>query len=140
MLPSVSPFSQEAASISYVHPSGLTETQRRSNVHTPPCPMPALRIQRPALVLVVAIAAVAVHLHAQAPAPRPVFRGRYDLVQVDVSVLDKKRHPVRGLTAEDFSIFDDGQPRQIQAFTEVYLPGRVRAQDARGTSRCRGTS
>ena len=85
---------------------------------------------RPALVLVVAIAAVAVHLHAQAPAPRPVFRGGTDLVQVDVSVLDKKRHPVRGLTAEDFSIFEDGQPREIQAFTEVYLPDRVRAQDA----------
>ena len=85
---------------------------------------------RPALVLVVAIAAVAVRLHAQAPAPRPVFRGGTDLVQVDVSVLDKKRHPVRGLTAEDFSIFEDGQPRQIQAFTEVYLPDRVRAQDA----------
>ena len=45
-------------------------------------------------------------------------------------MLDKKRHPVRGLTAEDFSIFEDGQPRQIQAFTEVYLPDRVRAQDA----------
>ncbi len=130
MVPSVSPFSPEAASIPYVHPSGLTETLRRSTVHTPPCQMPAPRMPRPALVLVVAIAAVAVHLHAQAPAPRPVFRGGTDLVQVDVSVLDKKRHPVRGLTAEDFSIFEDGQPRQIQAFTEVYLPDRVRAQDA----------
>jgi VWFA-related protein len=92
--------------------------------------MPALGTLRVALVLVVATAAVAMHLHAQAPAPRPVFRGGTDLVHVDVSVLDKKRRPVRRLTAEDFSIFEDGQPRQIQAFTEVYLPDRVRAQDA----------
>jgi VWFA-related protein len=92
--------------------------------------MPTPGVPRPARVLVATIAAVAVHLHAQAPAPRPVFRGGTDLVQVDVSVLDKKRHPVRGLTAEDFSIFEDGQPREIQAFTEVDLPDRVRAQDA----------
>src|SRR4051812_3357101 len=59
---------------------------------------------------------------AQAPAPRALFRGGTDLVQVDVSVLDKKRHPVRGLTAEDFSILEDGHVREIQAFTEVYLP------------------
>jgi VWFA-related protein len=82
------------------------------------------------VLVVVAIAAVSLNLHAQSPPQRPVFRGGTDLVQVDVSVLDGKRHPVRGLTAEDFSIFEDGQPREIQAFTEVYLPDRARAQDA----------
>ncbi len=82
------------------------------------------------VLVVVAIAAVSLNLHAQSPPQRPVFRGGTDLVQVDVSVLDGKRHPVRGLTAEDFSILEDGQPREIQAFTEVYLPDRVRAQDA----------
>ena len=86
---------------------------------------------RTARVLVVAaIAAVSLNLHAQSPPQRPLFRGGTDLVQVDVSVLDGKRRPVRGLTAEDFSILEDGQPREIQAFTEVYLPDRVRAQDA----------
>ena len=83
--------------------------------------------------LTAAIGLVAVHLQAQAPPPRPVFRGGTDLVQVDVSVLDKKRQPVRGLTAADFSIFEDGQPREIQAFTEVHLPDRVTAQDASWT-------
>jgi VWFA-related protein len=83
-----------------------------------------------ALVVVIVAAAGAVYVRAQAPPPRPVFRQGTDLVQVDVSVLDKKRHPVRGLTADNFSIFEDGQPRQIQAFTEVYLPDRVRTQDA----------
>ena len=86
---------------------------------------------RTARVLVVAaIAAVSLNLHAQSPPQRPLFRGGTDLVQVDVSVLDGKRRPVRGLTAEDFSILEDGQPREIQAFTEVYLPDRIRAQDA----------
>jgi VWFA-related protein len=54
-------------------------------------------------------------------------------VQVDVSVLDGKRHPVRGLTAADFSILEDGQPREIQAFTEVNLPDRVQSRDAAWT-------
>ncbi|MEO8075072.1 MAG: VWA domain-containing protein, partial [Acidobacteriota bacterium] len=87
-------------------------------------------MSRPARVLAAAIAAAAVHLHAQAPAPQPIFRAGTDLVQVDVSVLDGKHHPVLGLTAQDFSIFEDGQPREIQAFTEVHLPDRVQAQDA----------
>ena len=82
------------------------------------------------VLVVVAIAAVSLSLHAQSPAQHPLFRGGTDLVQVDVSVLDGKRRPVRGLTAEDFSILEDGQLREIQAFTEVYLPDRVRAQDA----------
>ena len=86
---------------------------------------------RTARVLVVAaIAAVSLNLHAQSPPQRPLFRGGTDLVQVDVSVLDGKRRPVRGLTAEDFSVLEDGQRREIQAFTEVYLPDRIRAQDA----------
>src|SRR6476620_7319642 len=82
------------------------------------------------VLVVVAIAAASLNLHAQSPPQRPLFRGGTDLVQVDVSVLDGKRRPVRGLTAEDFSILEDGQPREIQAFTEVYLPDRIRAQDA----------
>src|SRR3954451_14333442 len=85
---------------------------------------------RTARVLVITVAAIALRLHAQAPAPQPVFRGGTDLMQVDVSVLDGKRHPVRGLTAADFQVFEDGPPREVQAFTEVYLPDRTRAQDA----------
>src|SRR4029079_14300971 len=70
---------------------------------------------------------------AQTPAPQATFRGGTDLVQVDVSVLDGKRHPVRGLTAADFTIFEDDQPRDVQAFTEVDLPDRVAPQDAAWT-------
>jgi VWFA-related protein len=77
-----------------------------------------------------AIVSIALDLHAQAPVPQATFRAGTDLVQVDVSVLDGKRHPVRGLTAGDFTIFEDDQPREIQAFTEVYLPDRVQGRDA----------
>ena len=49
-----------------------------------------------------------------------------------MSVLDGKRQPVRGLTAADFTIFEDGEPREIQAFTEVYLPDRIQPRTARG--------
>jgi VWFA-related protein len=87
-------------------------------------------IIRVARVLIAAILLVALELHAQTPPSQPVFRGGTDLVQVDVSVLDGKRHPVRGLTAADFAIFEDGQPRVIQAFTEVNLPARLQPQDA----------
>jgi VWFA-related protein len=44
-------------------------------------------------------------------------------VPVDVSVLDKDRRPVRGLTAGDFTLLVDGKPRPIVAFSEVDIPG-----------------
>ena len=81
-------------------------------------------------ILLPAILTVALHPRAQTPAAQPLFRGGTDLVQVDVSVLDSRRHPVRGLTAADFTVLEDGRPREIQAFSEVYLPDRVRAEAA----------
>jgi len=54
-------------------------------------------------------------------------------VQVDVSVLDGRHRPVRGLTAADFTVLEDGQPREIQAFSEVYLPDRVQPREAAWT-------
>jgi len=56
------------------------------------------------------------------PAQPPTFRTGVDAVQLDVSVLDKDRRPVRGLTAADFTVLEDGKPRPIVAFTAVELP------------------
>ena len=56
------------------------------------------------------------------PAQTPTFRTGVDAVQIDVSVLDKDRRPVRGLTAADFTVLDGGKPRQIVAFSAVELP------------------
>src|SRR5436190_5122037 len=72
-------------------------------------------------------------LSAQQP-PRPsapTFQSGVDVVLLDVSVLDKQRRPVRGLTTGDFTILEDGQPRPIAAFTAVDLPSAPSPADAR---------
>jgi len=51
----------------------------------------------------------------------PVFRARTDLVQMDVTVLDKKGQPVRGLTASDFVLLEDDVSQTIEGFTAVDL-------------------
>lgn len=53
---------------------------------------------------------------------RPQFRASVDLVHLDVSVLDKDRRPVRGLTAEDFVILEDGKPQTVATFAAVEYP------------------
>jgi VWFA-related protein len=52
----------------------------------------------------------------------PTFRGGTDLVTLDVSVIDKDRHPVKGLTTADFTVFEDGKPQPVVAFEAVDLP------------------
>ena len=70
--------------------------------------------------------AVFVCVSAQQPAPAstqlPTFRTGVDAIQLDVSVLDKDRKPVRGLTAADFTVLEDGKPREVVAFSAVELP------------------
>jgi VWFA-related protein len=54
------------------------------------------------------------------PSPQqPVFRGEVDVIRLDVSVLDKRRQPVRGLTADDFTVTEDGKPQRIVAVSEI---------------------
>jgi hypothetical protein len=43
----------------------------------------------------------------------PVFRAGVDVVQVEASILDKDRRPVRGLTKADFQVFEDRKPQEI---------------------------
>jgi len=71
-----------------------------------------------------------VALLASAPAARqaptrtgpPQFRTGVEVVEVDVSVLDAKRRPVRGLTAADFTVLEDGKPQEILSFTPIDVP------------------
>ncbi len=77
-------------------------------------------------IAALAIVATAVALpQGQAPPANqrpPTFRTGVDVVQLDVTVLDKDRLPVKGLTAEDFTILDKGKPQPIVAFSPVDVP------------------
>ena len=57
--------------------------------------------------------------------PQPQFRSSIELVRLDVSVLDKNRRPLRGLSASDFTVLENGQEQSIAAFTPVELPDVV---------------
>src|SRR6266545_4643188 len=74
--------------------------------------------------------ALAINAAQQPPAPAPgaipTFRGGIDIVELDVSVLGHDRVPVRGLTAADFTVLEDGEPQPIVAFDAVDLPDVAR--------------
>jgi VWFA-related protein len=71
----------------------------------------------------IALAVAVLYLQSAAPqTPLPTFRTGVDVVQLDVTVLDKDRHPVRGLTADDFTILERGKPQPIVAFSAVDVP------------------
>jgi VWFA-related protein len=50
---------------------------------------------------------------------QPIFRESIDVIRLDVTVLDKDRRPVPGLTAEDFEVFEDGKAQRIVAVSEI---------------------
>jgi VWFA-related protein len=66
----------------------------------------------------------AVALLAQAPpqGQLPTFRTGIDVVELDVTVIDKDRRPIKGLTAADFSILERGKPQPIVAFAAIDVP------------------
>ena len=85
-----------------------------------------LPTSRCAVRLLVSLVCLSTPLDAQQPPSQPqvTFQTGVDLVQVDVSVLDKDRRPVRGLTAANFTILEDGKPRPVAAFVPVDLGER----------------
>jgi VWFA-related protein len=64
----------------------------------------------------------------------PTFRSGVSIVQIDVTVLDKKRRPVTGLTAADFTVKEDGVERPVTAFTAVDLSSDTPAPETTGAS------
>ena len=63
-------------------------------------------------------------LAAQTP-QTPVFRAGTEIVQLDVSVLDRNRRPVRGLVQGDFTVLEDGKPQRIDVFNAIDVPSAV---------------
>jgi VWFA-related protein len=82
-------------------------------------------IERTSVLLAVLVVAAMSTLTLSQPSikvPPPQFRAGVDLIRVDVSVLDRDRQPVRGLTAADFTIRENGRVHEIAAFVEITLP------------------
>src|SRR5690349_16914704 len=78
---------------------------------------------RTSLVGTAGAAALTVVLSAQQAAQNPpVFRSTVDVIQVDVSALDGDGHPVRGLSAADFTLLENNKPQEIVAFAEINVP------------------
>lgn len=61
----------------------------------------------------------------QAPATLAQFTSGVNLVEVYVTVTDEKGEPVSELSAETFSVFEDGEPQRIAAFTAGDFPLNV---------------
>ena len=83
-------------------------------------------MRRFSVLLCCSVAACLLGLEAEQDtgAPQTTFRSGVDVVDVDVSVLDRNRLPVRDLTAADFTVLEDGKARPIVAFSSVDLPPR----------------
>src|SRR5690606_10150440 len=67
------------------------------------------------LVFVLALFVTLQPLSAQ----RQVFRSGTELVEVDVVVLDSTGRIVRGLTADDFELYDEGDRQDVSTFSFV---------------------
>jgi VWFA-related protein len=67
---------------------------------------------------------------AQDQTPRPVFRTGRNLVSVDVIVRDRTGAVVRGLTAADFEIREDGRPQDVISFSFEEITTRPAAMKA----------
>jgi VWFA-related protein len=71
-------------------------------------------------------------LVAQQPSG-PVFRAGTKLVEVSVTVLDKKGNAVTGLDTADFTILDEGKPRPVAFFRFDGVPPASAARPASTT-------
>lgn len=90
---------------------------------------PRLPSRRSLLVL----AAVLCTCLATAQEPQtPVVRVTTRLVLVDVVVTDRRGQPVAGLTADDFTLLEDGKPQLISVFS-YERPGGAQASKQRAT-------
>lgn len=85
---------------------------------------------RLAAVGLAAFIAVSVAAHGTPPPQQEVFRTGVDVVHLDVTVLDARQRPIRGLTADDFTILEDAKPQSIVTFLPVDVPPRVEPRAA----------
>ena len=71
------------------------------------------------------LSALTAGLQTPAAPQLPTFRTGVDIVELDVTVMDKDRRPVHGLTAADFTILERGKPQPVVAFAAIDVPPPV---------------
>jgi len=71
-------------------------------------------------LLLIVLLALAGAAHAQETAP--TFRAGVALVKVDARVADRSGHPVSGLAAPDFQVYDEDAPQRIVHFARESEP------------------
>ena len=76
-----------------------------------------MRVVTPSCVLVAVVIASAVGIAQNRE--QPTFNSGVQVIRIDVSVIDGKREPVRGLQQSDFTVLEDGQSRPIRSFQAV---------------------
>jgi VWFA-related protein len=54
--------------------------------------------------------------------PVPTFKAQVEYVEVDALVTDAQGRPVRGLSKDDFQVFEDGKRQTISSFVFVDIP------------------
>ncbi len=80
-------------------------------------------MRRVSLFVYLAFGVAMLSASGQSPATQqPTFRAATEVVQIDVTVLDKDRRPIRDLTKADFTILEDGKPQSIVAFSPIDVP------------------
>jgi len=83
------------------------------------CMVHSFRIPAYSFLCLVLLAANPGHLSAAASAPSAASTetdSSDGLVRLDITVTDKSGSPVSGLKAEDFTLFDNGQPQKLVSF------------------------
>ena len=84
-----------------------------------------------ALLFAMSVILPTARVSAQEPA-EPRFKASTTAVVVDVVVRDKQQRPVAGLTANDFTVFEDGKRQEITSFAAVGgQPAAVAVETAR---------
>lgn len=74
-------------------------------------------MRRTILALAIVLAGASICSSAAQEQRRPTFRSGRDIVSVDVVVRDRSGNIVRGLTAADFEIREDGKPHEVVGFS-----------------------
>src|SRR5690242_8878383 len=81
-----------------------------------------LRTALPIVALMLGSTLAASQAGQQPASQRPTFRGGVARVSVAATVRDGRGRPVTNLTAADFTLYDNGKPREILDFSREEAP------------------